>query len=401
MKYLNTKPGSIEEVAANMSKYAAESEYQQMFKKELEKAGKGIGAMTPAEKKAFFNKIDSKYTAKNEDIKEGRYEVTGTVTYQGVSGEDEVTVVVDAMDKMDAEDVADDMIDDLRRKKKIGPKRGGQVKRFDPFDVEYTRKKEGLVDSMMEKVDEPYAVGMAQAMKSTGDKPPLKKSTITKAHDIAKSIKKDQKESVSESMFTDTKNDGQGKSVSQIQQMLKREIQKGNFIGADKYTIIEPGLTPGMKQDMTIKYNDLLQAIKKHGATGFRVMPMGESIEKDIPKGYHKMPDGTIMKDSEHKKETHTFMTKDMNKSKKDAKGEKEIVDPEPKLKQESIQDAIANVWKMSAEELEKIKTEAKYMKAQRMSQYKAGGEKNKKGTADTGSEMTKVDVEPKVDYKN
>jgi len=68
MKYLNTKPGSIEEVAASMSKYAAESEYQQMFKKELEKAGKGIGGMTPAEKKAFFNKIDSKYTAKNEEV---------------------------------------------------------------------------------------------------------------------------------------------------------------------------------------------------------------------------------------------------------------------------------------------------------------------------------------------
>jgi hypothetical protein len=41
-----------------------------------------------------------------------------------------------------------------------------------------------------EKAKNPYAVGMAQAMKSTGDKPPLKKSTITKAHDIAKSIKK-------------------------------------------------------------------------------------------------------------------------------------------------------------------------------------------------------------------
>ena len=35
----------------------------------------------------------------------------------------------------------------------------------------------------------PYAVGMAQAMKSTGDKPPLKKSTIVKAHAIAKKIK--------------------------------------------------------------------------------------------------------------------------------------------------------------------------------------------------------------------
>lgn len=36
----------------------------------------------------------------------------------------------------------------------------------------------------------PYAVGMAQAMKSTGDKPPLKKSTITKAHSIAKKVNK-------------------------------------------------------------------------------------------------------------------------------------------------------------------------------------------------------------------
>ena len=239
MKYLNTKPGSIEEVVANLSKHQNESGYQDMFKKELEKAGKGIGAMTPAEKKAFFNKIDDKYKAKNEDIKEA--------------------------------------------------------------------------------VDNPYAVGMAVAKKMKNDEPPLKKSTITKAHDIAKSIKKDEK-----------------------------------------------------------------------------------NEEKDIPKGYHKMPDGTIMKDSEHKKETHTFMTKDMNKSKKDAKGEKEIVDPEPKMKQESIQNAIANVWKMSAEELEKIKTEAKYMKAQRMSQYKAEkDDKNKKGTADTGSKATKVDVEPSVDYKN
>ncbi len=34
-----------------------------------------------------------------------------------------------------------------------------------------------------------YAVGMSQAMKSTGDKPPLKKSTITKAHKIAKAVK--------------------------------------------------------------------------------------------------------------------------------------------------------------------------------------------------------------------
>lgn len=40
-----------------------------------------------------------------------------------------------------------------------------------------------------------YAVGMAKAMELKGDKPPLKKSTIKKAHEIARSIETDVKES--------------------------------------------------------------------------------------------------------------------------------------------------------------------------------------------------------------
>ena len=69
MSYLNHKPGSIEEIVASQNlKFREDSGYQKMFKKELEKAGKGIGSMTPAEKKAFFNKIDKKYTAKDEGM---------------------------------------------------------------------------------------------------------------------------------------------------------------------------------------------------------------------------------------------------------------------------------------------------------------------------------------------
>jgi len=41
-----------------------------------------------------------------------------------------------------------------------------------------------------EKAVNPYAVGMSAAMKATGDKPPLEKSTITKAHEIAKKVEK-------------------------------------------------------------------------------------------------------------------------------------------------------------------------------------------------------------------
>src|SRR6056300_516473 len=288
MSYLKHKPGSIEEMMANQAKKLNDNAYKDMFKKELEKAGRGIGAMSPKEKKDFFNKIDDKYKAKNEEE---------------VSKKD-VDKFHTSLDKL----VHKSFGHSSDEKKK-------EVKEEDAYDKDDEKPKS---KPKKEAVDNPYAVGMAAAMKAKDDKPPLKKSTITKAHDIAKSIEKDEK-----------------------------------------------------------------------------------NEEKDVPKGYHKMPDGTVMKDSEHKKETHSFMTKDMNKSKKDAKGEKEIVDPEPKLKQESMLDAVKNVWQMSAEELEKIKNEAKYMKAQRMSQYKAEDEKNKKGTADTGSKETKVDIEPSVDYKN
>src|SRR5210317_2101086 len=184
-KYLHTKPGSIEELAAKMTSQVSESDYQQKFKKELEKAGKGIGAMTPAEKKAFFSKIDKQHKAKDEEIKEA--------------------------------------------------------------------------------VDNPYAVGMAQAMKKTGDKPPLKKSTITKAHDIAKSIEKDEK---------------------------KEEVKEAKV---DELTAAQKKLPPALQK-----------AIKKK-----------EDAKEEV-------------------EETHTYHKDKQNQKQKDAKGEKEIVDPEPKLKKES-----------------------------------------------------------------
>jgi len=62
-RYLEIKPGSISETIKRLS-----DDYKAIFKKELEKTGKGIGSMTPDEKKAFFNKIDKMHNAKNEAI---------------------------------------------------------------------------------------------------------------------------------------------------------------------------------------------------------------------------------------------------------------------------------------------------------------------------------------------
>ena len=45
--YLKHKPGSIEEIVAKQTAgYKEDSGYQKMFKKELDKAGKGIGMET-------------------------------------------------------------------------------------------------------------------------------------------------------------------------------------------------------------------------------------------------------------------------------------------------------------------------------------------------------------------
>ncbi len=70
MSYLNHKPGSLEEVIKEKSQHMNDSAYQDLFKKELEKAGKGIGAMSNAEKTAFFNKLDKMHKGKNEDVRD-------------------------------------------------------------------------------------------------------------------------------------------------------------------------------------------------------------------------------------------------------------------------------------------------------------------------------------------
>ena len=66
MSYLKSKDGSIEASIKEMQKNLKDNAYQQMFKKELEKTGKGIGSMSDMEKKDFFNKLDKMYKGKDE-----------------------------------------------------------------------------------------------------------------------------------------------------------------------------------------------------------------------------------------------------------------------------------------------------------------------------------------------
>ena len=76
-KYLKTKDGSIEDVVKQMQNKVLESDYQDKFKKALDKEGKPLGHMTGAEKKSFFNKVDKMHKGKNEekDIPKGHHKM--------------------------------------------------------------------------------------------------------------------------------------------------------------------------------------------------------------------------------------------------------------------------------------------------------------------------------------
>ena len=156
-RYLEIKPGSISETIKRLS-----DDYQAIFKKELEKTGKGIGSMTPDEKKAFFNKIDKMHNAKNEVM-------DSSWIKKEIDKERKTTLVAAPGNKEKVIRIPKEKLADYKAKGYV------EAESFVP-----------------EQANNPYAIGVAAAMKSTGDTPPLKKSTITKAHKIADKVKEEE-----------------------------------------------------------------------------------------------------------------------------------------------------------------------------------------------------------------
>jgi hypothetical protein len=76
-----------------------------------------------------------------------------------------------------------------------------------------------------EKVKNPYAIGMAAAMKQAGDTPPLKKSTIMKGHEIAKSIKAEALDPVGKA-DADINNDGKTDKTDKYLHNRRKAIGK-------------------------------------------------------------------------------------------------------------------------------------------------------------------------------
>lgn len=89
-----------------------------------------------------------------------------------------------------------------------------------------------------EKAVNPYAVGMAAAMKQAGDTPPLKKSTIVKGHEIAKSIKKEAMDPVGKH-DADIDNDGDtdksDKYLIKRRRAIARAVNEAVEVRHDRY----------------------------------------------------------------------------------------------------------------------------------------------------------------------
>jgi hypothetical protein len=156
-RYLEIKPGSIAETAIRLR-----DDYQAYFKKELEKTGKGIAQMTDAEKKAFFNRIDKEFNAKNEAM-------DSSWIKKEIDKEKKTTLVAAPGNKEKVIRIPKEKLADYKAKGYV------EAESFVP-----------------EQANNPYAIGMAAAMKATGDTPPLKKSTIVKAHKIADKVKNEE-----------------------------------------------------------------------------------------------------------------------------------------------------------------------------------------------------------------
>src|SRR6056300_1369419 len=197
----------------------------------------------------------------------------------------------------------------------------------------------------LDEVRNPYAVGMAQAMKAKNDEPPLKKSTITKAHDIAKSIMK--KEEIKEArwaiegrvsyrgigsedsfymlIYAPSKDAAERKAFNELDKARqRRKIGPGGGGSIDDADIESIEKTTDRIQAPTtgamMNSYDPTQKEEVHPHVK-KMVKDGESDEN-----IKKMHPKTTDKDLEKLKETHMSTAKAQNQKQKEVGGEKEPI---------------------------------------------------------------------------
>ena len=344
-RYLEIKPGSISEVAKKLKE-----DYQDFFKKELEKTGKSLASMTDAEKKAFYNRIDKEYNAKNEANEPAKPDDSKTTLVAAPGNKEKVI-------RIPKEKLAD-------------------------------YKAKGYVEAesfVPEAAKEPYAIGMAAAMKQTGDKPPLKKSTITKAHDIAKSIEKNEEVELEEGQYKelDTRK-GDLKLAKDKKQALK-----------DKYNAIMAGQASGDEQSIGDQIQKLDMSIKKQEQELIDIMKKQKETKSEEVETVEEAAGPDRLTNLNDKITKLQVNLSKLDKSKPESKTKEAIMKADLVTAKLRLQDVIQ---KRNAETKQESVNEAKknYKSMKKSVKKEQDKEVNTKRTL-TDKPITKVDIDPKI----
>jgi len=183
-KYLDSKAGSVEEISTKIA--SEQPSIDRTFKADVK---------LTTEKKYFETKPGSLADAAAKVVSEAMDPVNKDAVKKQFKDRKDKDIDNDGdVDKTDkylhtrrqaiSKNIKEDDMAKFHKMQKDG-KSADDIAKALGLDVKSVKK---LMD--LDEVNNPYAVGMAQAMKSTGDKPPLEKKTIKKAHDIAKGIMK-------------------------------------------------------------------------------------------------------------------------------------------------------------------------------------------------------------------
>jgi len=265
-------PGRYTKTSDKYEEVKEENEYQKLFKKELEKSGKSIASMSDSEKKDFFNKIDTMYKGKNEELTAAQKKLPPALQ----------KAIKDKEDKKEGVELDEDMYTD------------NLIKNFHGAYTRNVRRPKAYSQSLgliLDKIKKMVRPGSNQ---------------YKKAIETLKSIEGFDK-------ITDYQ--------SQILKDFKPIRQKAINIMMN----IKKELSALSKVDYNNQHN-----VNKHIDT---LINLNKKLEPEVKEGIE---------------ETHSFHKIKQNKKQTQADGEKEIIDPNPKLKME---DVIKSLWEKAAED--------------------------------------------------
>jgi hypothetical protein len=268
-------------------------------------------------------------------------------------------------------------------------------------------KSKGYVEAesfVPEQANNPYAIGMAAAMKSTGDTPPLKKSTITKAHKIADKVKEEELTAAQKKLPPALQ-----KAIEKKEKNEEVEITEGQYKEID----IRKGdlkLAKDKKQALKDKYNAIManQAQGDENSVADQIQKLDASIKKQeqelidiIKKGKEDQKTEAVDPERVQKlnQKIANMTTKmgELDRSKPETKTKEAIMKSDiatAKLRLQDLMQKGASAVKKAVNEASKAKQSYKTLK---MSLKKEQEINNKKKTL-TDKPITKIEVNPKIE---